>query len=59
MSNDEYQHQSYWVSNSSATWVQEQEKNTLIKLQKDLDKWFVSTSPCPTKLKLKLNDKTI
>ena len=60
MSNDEYQQQNYWVSNSSTTWVQEQEKKALLKINEDLEKWWVSTSPCPTKLKLILkNDKAI
>jgi len=56
MSNDEYQQQNYWVSNSSVTWLQEQEKKTLLKINKDLEKWWVATSPCPTKLKLILKD---
>lgn len=60
MSNDEYQHQSYWVSNSSVTWLQEQEKKTLLKINENLEKWWIATSPCPTKLKLILkDDKTI
>jgi|LakMenEpi03Aug12_release.lakeMendotaPanAssembly.Ray.scaffolds.fasta_scaffold74243_7 hypothetical protein len=56
MSNDEYQQQNYWVSNSSVTWLQEQEKKTLLKINEDLEKWWVATSPCPTKLKLILKD---
>jgi hypothetical protein len=56
MSNDEYQHQNYWVSNSSVTWLQEQEKKTLLKINENLEKWWVATSPCPTKLKLILKD---
>jgi hypothetical protein len=59
MSNDEYQQQNYWTSTPSVTWVQEQEKITLLKINQDLEKFFVSTSPCPTKLKFIKNDKTI
>jgi hypothetical protein len=60
MSNEEYQHQSYWASSHNVNWLQQQEKSTIITIQKNIDNWFVSTSPCPTKYKLiTKNDKVI
>jgi hypothetical protein len=60
MSNDEYQQQQFWITNQQVKWIQEQEKLVSIRLQEDLEKWFVATSPCPTVEKLikEKNDKT-
>jgi hypothetical protein len=60
MSTEEYTHRNFWTSNQQVKWVQEQEKLVVMKIQEDLDKWFVATSPCPTVYKITTqNDKTI
>jgi hypothetical protein len=59
MSNDEFQQQNYWTSTSSATWVQDQIKIVSIKINEDLEKWFVATSTCPTVYKIKIKDDKI
>lgn len=60
MSNEEYTHQNFWTSSEQISWVQKQEKLVVMQIQKDLDKWFVATSTCPTVYKIKnKNDKTI
>lgn len=60
MSNEEYTHRNFWTSSEQISWVQKQEKLVVMQIQKDLDKWFVATSICPTVYKIKnKNDKTI
>lgn len=60
MSNEEYTHQSFWIKNETLQWYKAQEKLVLLKMQEDLDKWFVATNTCPTVYKIQLkNDKTI
>ncbi len=59
MSNDEFTHRNFWINNQQVKWVQKQEKLVVMQIQKDFDKWFVATSPCPTVYKITLkNDKT-
>lgn len=57
MSNDEYTHKNFWISNHQVTWVQDQEKLVVMRINEDVEKWYVATSPCPTVYKIKENDK--
>lgn len=61
MSNEEYTHKSFWIKNEELQWYKAQEKLVLMKIQEDLDKWFVATSTCPTvyKIQLKHDNKNI
>ena len=59
MSSEEYTHQNFWTSSQQISWVQEQEKLVVMKINEDLEKWYVATSPCPTVYKIKQNDKTV
>lgn len=62
MSTEEYTHRNFWVSNEQVTWLQKQEKLVSIRIQEDVEKWFIATSPCPTVYKIKTkekNDKTV
>jgi len=60
MSNEEYTHKSFWIKDEKLQWHQAQEKLVLMKIQEDLDKWFVATSTCPTVYKIQFkDDKTI
>ena len=61
MSNEEYTHKSFWIKDEKLQWYKAQEKLVLLKIQEDLDKWFVATSTCPTvyKIQFKHDNKNI